>query len=418
MNGRPDKTRSRLLVAQTIVFVLLVCLAAASTPGYADLRPPARPRGEPPMRFVRVVGSNPSCAPDCPEWLSAEGRIEPGSATAFADALKRLHGRRLPILIHSLGGSVADAIAMGRLIRAQGLAVAVARSLIANCSEGAATCKDGPGQAITGGAACASACVLVLAGGVERLVGPAARVGVHQITTVVKETNGLSHLTSTHKFYEQPKADTFVNDYLALMGIGDPAMDLLRKTPAASIRWLDMPELRASRLATMGLDAVEPMLSSGANGLNGRGFEGDPPSVDLFVAQGSEPLVPAIGQRGTTLDITFRYRRGGGAIEAEVTTRDSNSRKATGEPFAGWTFALAAESVEPERVTTGSSPTHLIIARERFCALRHGGRLIVTPPAPSSSGAGAGSQLPIIFELAEIEARAAIFDEACPRETL
>ena len=94
-------------------------------------------------------------------------------------------------------------MAMGELIRAKGLAVAVARTLITNCPESAPKCPDGPGKAITGGAICASACVLVLAGGVERLAGPVPQIGVHQITTLVRETEGLAHLTSTRKIYEQ-----------------------------------------------------------------------------------------------------------------------------------------------------------------------------------------------------------------------
>ena len=184
------------------------------------------------MRFVHVKSADPACAPDCPEWLSAEGRIGPGAATALAAALDNLKGRRLPILIHSQGGSVPDALAMGELIRARGLAVAVTRTLIANCPETAPRCPGGPGKAITGGATCASACVLVLAGGVERLAGPAPLIGVHQITTMLRETEGAAHLTSTRKLYEQKGVDAAVEAYLGAMGVGEPVMGLMRKTPA------------------------------------------------------------------------------------------------------------------------------------------------------------------------------------------
>jgi hypothetical protein len=175
----------------------LLCVLLATAGALADLKPPAKPRGAPSMRFVRVTSADPACAPNCPEWLSAEGKIEPGSARAFAEAVNRLEGRRLPVLIHSPGGSVADAIAMGELIRSKGLAVAVARTLMPDCPESAPKCPDGPGTVITGGAICASACALVLAGGVERLVGPVPQVGVHQITTVLKETDGVAHRSST-----------------------------------------------------------------------------------------------------------------------------------------------------------------------------------------------------------------------------
>ena len=67
---------------------------------------------------------------------------------------------------------------------------------------------------------CASACVLVLAGGVERLVGPAPRIGVHQITTVMKETDGVARLTSTRKVYEQVDVDAAVSALPRRVGRG------------------------------------------------------------------------------------------------------------------------------------------------------------------------------------------------------
>jgi hypothetical protein len=220
--NRPPQRKQRLMrVAQALAFALSGLLAL---PSYADLRPRARPRIAPPMRFVRVTSAEAACKPNCPEWLSAEGRIQLGTAKAFADAIANLKGRRLPILIHSPGGSVADAGAMGELIRAKGLAVAVARTLITNCPEASPKCPDGPGTAITGGAICASACVLVLAGGVERLAGPSARIGVHQITTVVSETKGLANLKSTGRSTSSG-VDAAVEAYLAATGVrtGDDA---------------------------------------------------------------------------------------------------------------------------------------------------------------------------------------------------
>src|SRR3984885_11390070 len=308
-------------VAQALVFVLSGLLAL---PSYADLRPRARPRIAPPMRFVRVVSAEAACKPNCPEWLSAEGKIELGSAKAFADAVANLKGRRLPILIHSPGGSVADAAAMGELIRANRLAVAVARTLITNCPEAAPKCPDGPGAAITGGAICASACVLVLAGGVERLAAPSALIGVHQITTLVSETEGLAHLKSTRKIYEQRGVDAAVEAYLAAMGVGEPVMTLMRKTWAASIRWLSLPELKDSHLTTLALDPAEPILTSGANGLNGHALDGDPPRADLMQAS----LVKPVAGGGATVEVTFRYRPGGGAVEVEAIERGLDSSQA------------------------------------------------------------------------------------------
>ena len=299
---------------------------------------------------------------------------------------------------------------MGELIRAKGLAVAVARTLITNCPKRAPKCPSGPGKAITGGAICASACVLVLAGGVERLVGPAALVGVHQITTVVKETEGLAHLTSTRKIYEQQGVDAAVSAYLAAMGVGDPVMALMRKTPAASIRWLSLADLKASHLATLALDAAEPIVTSGANGLNGRAFDGDPPPADLVQASAAKPFAG----RGATLEIAFRYRRGGGAVEAEMTVRDVETRQASEPLSPDWSLTLTAPGAESLQLNTAAAPAwRAIIPRERFCALANGGRLVVAPARDDSPGGGA-QDAAAGFAFAAMAGAKTLIAEACP----
>jgi hypothetical protein len=299
---------------------------------------------------------------------------------------------------------------MGKLIRAKGLAVAVGRTLMQSCSETAPRCPDGPGVAITGGAICASACALVLAGGLERLVGPVPLVGVHQITTVVKETEGFAHLTSTRKFYEQDWADAAVRDYLTAMGVGDPVMALLRKTPAASVHWLSLADLRDSHLATAALDAAQPILTSGANGLNARGFEGDPPPPDHLRARAAKPLAG----RGVILEITFSYRRGGGVIGAEVMARDADTRQPVDPPASGFGLTLTADRGELLQFkTAGSSPPVAIIPRERFCAVAHDGKIVAAPAASPAAYAWA-DEPPVAFAFAVMEGRTAVVDEACP----
>ena len=397
---RIGKRRFKRAVRAPAVALLLSLIAL---PSYADLRRPTRPHIVPPMRFVRVVSADPACTPNCPEWLSAEGKIEPGSATVFADAVANLKGRRLPILIHSPGGSIADAGAMGELIRARGLAVAVARTLITNCPEAAPKCPDGPGTAITGGATCASACVLVLAGGVERLAAPSARIGVHQTTTLVSETEGLAHLKSTRRLYEQKGVDAAVEAYLAAMGVGDPVMILMRKTSAASIRWLSLPELKESHLATLALDPAEPILTSGANGLNAKAFDGDPPRADLMQASLVRPL--AAGR--AAFEIAFRYRRGGGAVEAEAIERGLDAPQAAHPSSPGLSFTLSAAGVEafPLR-TAGVVPARALIPRERFCALVHGGATL------AAAADGPRDFAPV--QLAAMDGARTLTAEACP----
>jgi hypothetical protein len=257
---------------------------------------------------------------------------------------------------------------------------------------------------------CASACVLVLAGGVQRLIGPAPLVGVHQITTLVKETQGLAHLTSTRKIYEQRGVDVVVTAYLAAMGVGDPVMALIRKTPAASIRWLSLADLKASHLATLALGAAQPIVTSGANGINGRAFDGAPPPADLVQAS----LLKPIAEYGRALDIAFRYRHGGGVVEAEATERGSPGRHAADPPVEDWSLTLSGPGGEPLKLTTATgTPTRVIIPRERFCQLARGGALVAEPTG-GAFASGAAEAPPAAMEFAAMDGAKTLIDEACP----
>jgi hypothetical protein len=137
------------------------------------------------MRFALVRGSD-ACDPDCPEWISAEGVIGPDTPDTFEMLLDALDGRRLPLLIDSVGGDLAAALRMGRLVRQRGLDVAVARTRFVGCTPEDFKCgsEGGPfwGAAIDKGE-CRAACPLVLAGGARRTVGLRAEVTVHRLPT-------------------------------------------------------------------------------------------------------------------------------------------------------------------------------------------------------------------------------------------
>jgi hypothetical protein len=227
---------------------------------------------------------------------------------------------------------------------------------------------------------------------------------VHQITTLVSETEGLAHLKSTRKIYEQRGVDAAVEAYLAAMGVGEPVMTLMRKTWAASIRWLSPAELKASHLTTLALDPAEPIVASGANGLNGHAFDGNPPRVDLVQAS----IVRPVAGSGATFEIAFRYRRGGGAVEAEATERGLDGPQAGHQSSPDLSLALSAAGVEavPLR-TAGTTPARALIPRERFCALAQGGATI-------AGAASDGPQGLAPVELAAMDGARALIAEACP----
>ena len=137
------------------------------------------------MRFVLVRGKNLLCDPDCPEWISAEGTITAQTPDKLRQLLDTIGDRRLPVVLSSPGGDLPGAMATGRLIRERKLDVAVARTDFIGCGPEKAGCvaEGGAYVGLTNDelGECDAACPILLAGGVRRLVGPRAGLGVQSL---------------------------------------------------------------------------------------------------------------------------------------------------------------------------------------------------------------------------------------------
>jgi hypothetical protein len=252
--------------AALVSVLFLACPVAVAQPKKSA--PPA----EPAMQVHIVRNADPKCEPNCPQWIAAQGRIVPGTAAQFRKVLRQLGQRKLPVLIDSGGGAVNDALAIGRLIRAGGLTVAVTRTEFTPCAPTDTRCRKAKTAGELRGLAqghlskCASACAFVLAGGAQRLVGRGTGVGVHQIsmtllryqvwtrrsfgvpvetrrTLVSRQKVGQSHAESRSTYAR-------IAQYFAEMGIGDYVMTLIMQTPNDTIRWLNPGELHLTALAT------------------------------------------------------------------------------------------------------------------------------------------------------------------------
>lgn len=148
---------------------------------------------EKPMRFVRVRSDSPGCEPLCPEWISAQGRIVFGTAKKLEAFLAGRDLSVLPIVLASQGGEWEEAISLGEIVREHQLDVAVARTQFAGCGLREWNCdpkisNDGVafGRAANSvGLTCGSACVLVLASGVNRVAGTWSGVGIIQISNAL-----------------------------------------------------------------------------------------------------------------------------------------------------------------------------------------------------------------------------------------
>jgi hypothetical protein len=277
----------RIGAALAAGLALGVSAAAAGTTG-------SQPPADAPMQFRLVRSAAPGCAPDCPEWIAAQGKIEAGSAARFRRLLRQVGNRRLPLLIDSNGGRVHEAFEIGRLARARGLDIAVSRTVFTSCAPADADCRRRSraakvqlGMPEADQSKCASSCAFILAAGRRRLVGSAAFVGVHQIrsfyvyakvlrTYRVTATGKrlLSERHVTEKIIEtRTPQSTYdqIRRYFAEMGVGEGIMPLILSTPGDQLRWLTREELQETRLATESTDGERLLTRARATDAVGAG---------------------------------------------------------------------------------------------------------------------------------------------------
>jgi len=203
-------------------------------------------------------------------------------------------------------------------------------------------------------------------------------------------------VTKTVKIYEQGWVDRIVVDYLTNAGVGEPVMTLLRKTPAASIRWLSLEEIEAAGLATAAVNPAHPILSEGLNGLDERRFD-----------EGARPLLlnaAVMDRRGSGAILALTYRRGGGAVELALTEPGKPPASASTD----WTLAVAGGEPLALKGTDNSTASGLL-PRVRFCALGRDGSIVATPSQAPPPAKGA-----VAFDLASAASVQAMLDEACP----
>ena len=180
----------RQLLSLGVVLVLLLVQAVTVETATTKKKPVEKATVSPPMVFAIVRSGTVGCEPNCPQWISAEGQIMPGTANQFRKILKQAGKLRLPVVITSPGGDVEAALAMGQMIRERKLDVLVGWTLFTGCNPTAKTCKLPKAQkgvyaglAMTSRGYCLSACPFLFAAGQKRILGAGAFLGVHEITT-------------------------------------------------------------------------------------------------------------------------------------------------------------------------------------------------------------------------------------------
>jgi hypothetical protein len=200
-----------------------------------------------PMRFSWVA-----CGSDCRGWVSAVGIVTADSPQDF-DQFAR--GRELAgatLVLDSSGGSVNDAIALGRRFRDLAMLTTVGTTIQNHAGRGdrASVAQD---------AYCESMCVFLLLSGKTRYVPDAAHVRVHQIWMGDRADDAkAASYTAQDLMIVERDIGRLAKYTFDMGGAGDLLLLALNVPPWEDLHELSRSELRLTHLVTT--DAVADVL--------------------------------------------------------------------------------------------------------------------------------------------------------------
>ena len=157
--------------------------------------------------------------------LAIRGTIGPAAASWLRARIDEAHlAPGETVLLSSPGGDLQQAAIMGEIIRSHGLATAVGTA-------------DDSGRVRP--AYCASACVLVFAGGKPRYGVAGSRLGVHRFSTTGQVDDPVA---------DAQRTAGLVLGYFTKMGVSSTVVEAMSQT--REVRWLDPKEALAMNLIT------------------------------------------------------------------------------------------------------------------------------------------------------------------------
>jgi hypothetical protein len=200
-----------------------------------------------PMRFSWVA-----CQPNCRGWVSAVGIVTTDSPRDFDEFAR---GRELggaTIVLDSSGGSVNDAIALGRRWRNLGALTTVGISVQSHTAQG-------DRASVAPEAYCESMCVFLLLSGKTRYVPEAAHVRVHQIWMGDRADDArAASYTAQDLMIVERDIGRLAKYTFDMGGAGDLLSLSLNVPPWEDLHELSPAELRLTNLVTT--DAVAEVL--------------------------------------------------------------------------------------------------------------------------------------------------------------
>ncbi|MGV7216231.1 hypothetical protein [Bradyrhizobium sp. UFLA05-112] len=228
-----------------------------------------------PMKFSWVA-----CEQNCRGWVSAVGIITADTPKDFEDFAR---GRQLggaTVVLDSSGGSVNDAITLGRRFRNLGLLTTVGISLQNRGGQGAR-------PAIAPEAYCESMCVFLLLAGKTRYVPEAAHVRVHQIWMGDRADDARAASYSAQDLMIVERDIGRLAKYTFDMGgAGDLLSLALNVPPWEDLHELDAAELKLTNVVTTDAASdVLPHIDVSAPAM----ADAAPKAQDRFAAEPEQP---------------------------------------------------------------------------------------------------------------------------------
>jgi hypothetical protein len=195
-----------------------------------------------PMKFA--WNQERACAPNCKGWISATGIVTSDTYRLFEEFAKGRDLRGAAIVLDSGGGSVLDAIKLGRRWRELQMSTTVGTAVEATVPSTRAT--------IMPEAYCESMCVFLLLAGVNRYVPPSAHIRVHQIWMGDRADDAkAATYTAQDVSIIERDVGRLAKYTFDMGGTGDLLEIALSVPPWKPLRELTMDEIRKSNLVSV-----------------------------------------------------------------------------------------------------------------------------------------------------------------------
>lgn len=249
-----------LRVPSLLIAALLLSLQSSLAATSPDV---PMPKGVLTVTAVYLAKGPPdSCGSGCDRWIAVEGKMDKAAAARLRSFFRTQKAAKLPIYLHSPGGDVRQALAMGRMLRERKATARVARTMVKECGpEGQAepAClklkqsgRELESELTAASAFCNSACTYLLFGATTREVDPDVTLGVHSARVTMSYSGGRAPSQTVREVAARRALERLnrdLADYLVTMGIDRGLLDLVK-----TVKFEQMHALKRDELVRFGID--------------------------------------------------------------------------------------------------------------------------------------------------------------------